>query len=128
MVPQRDGLGRVLGIGAAVGARQPKVAQLEHAVGADEQVGGLEVAVQHKIVVAEADALKKHFQVRLDLVGRHGDVRLAAHVLGPDDLLQIRLEEVDHERQRALPRRKHLVQSQHIRVFELLHEADLVDG
>jgi len=76
-VPQRDdavGVALVL-VGARVLAREPKVGQLQDAAVVDQQVAGLEVAVQHVAAVAVRQAGQQLAHVALDLsraCGRSG--------------------------------------------------------
>ena len=67
--------------GHAEGPRQAKVGQLDHTLVVDEQVLGLQVAVQHPPAVAEVDALQDLVQVALGGVGGRVCVK-ACMILG----------------------------------------------
>lgn len=63
--PPNTHLVRVGAHGHPEGASQAEVGQFDGAVGVDEQVLGLEVAVQHAVRVAEGQALQQLEQVAL---------------------------------------------------------------
>lgn len=51
--------------GDAEGASQPKVCELDHALGIDQQVLGFEIAVKHTVLVAVFEAAKQLIHVAL---------------------------------------------------------------
>ena len=67
-VPQGDDpVGEAAGGGRVLGACQPKVRDLQLALVVEQQVGGLEVAVQDVLAVAEIQPLEQLLHVTLDL-------------------------------------------------------------
>ena len=85
-----DLLCHVLGAVVLLNASQAEVANLEHAVGVDEQVARLDVSVDDLGRVQVLDAPE-------DLVEEHLDVVLGKMLWGNDDLMQVRLHKLgDH--------------------------------
>lgn len=68
-VPAGDDVGRHVLVRVGKGARETEIRELDLAVGGDEQVVGLDVAVQDKGLVAEPDGARQHAHPGLD-VGR----------------------------------------------------------
>lgn len=82
---------------AAVVPRQAKVAELEGAVAVEEDVGGLEVAVQQPGVVQVGERVQEGQQQALE-------VALAQPHLRLDQLLQVRRHQLVHQPQRRAVR------------------------
>lgn len=68
-VPARDDVGGHVLVRVGEAARQAKVGELDVAVGGDEQVVGLDVAVQDEVLVAEPHGAGEHAHPGLDVGG-----------------------------------------------------------
>ena len=93
---------------------QAEVCNLESTVGADQEVGGLEVAVHDVVTVEVRHALEQHQHVALDIGDCQGVLRILDH------LGQVRHHELKHQDEpEAL--REHVVQpSDHGNDFSMI--------
>lgn len=66
-VPARDDVRGHDPVRVGEAARQTKIGQLHLTVGCDQQVVGLDIAVQHVVLVAEPDGTTQHTHPRLDI-------------------------------------------------------------
>jgi uncharacterized protein (UPF0212 family) len=128
--------------GHAKGAGQPKVGELEVAVLVDEQVLGLEVAVQDAVGVAVAHALAQLHHELLDHVVVHVEhlvrqpralgQRLSAAALADGQrlhvLLQVAVEELKHQVQLVAVGVHDVEQPHDVGVVHLLEQRDLADS
>lgn len=122
-VPQGDDLVGEGVDGDAKGAGEAKVGELELAARVDEQVLGLEVAVQDAVVVAEGDAAHQLVHEGLDGGGVEGaSIAARVHVA-----LQVLVHELEDEHELVLGVND-VVQQDNVLVAQLLHERDLADG
>mmetsp|Transcript_5011 Transcript_5011/g.8544 ORF Transcript_5011/g.8544 Transcript_5011/m.8544 type:complete len:261 (-) Transcript_5011:25-807(-) len=120
-VPEgHDLVGEVLH-GDAESSSQAEVSQLEHSLPVDEQVLGLEVSVQHLVLVALGDSIKQLVKEGLDLVFHEGSLGLVK------ELLEVLVEELEDECE-LLISVQHINQSYDVGVLELLEESNLPDG
>mmetsp|Transcript_7259 Transcript_7259/g.24722 ORF Transcript_7259/g.24722 Transcript_7259/m.24722 type:complete len:287 (-) Transcript_7259:286-1146(-) len=105
-------------------AREAKVADFEVAVLIDEQVAGLEVPVQHARRVDALEAPEHLVHKVLDVVVRQG-------LLGVDDVVQVRVQQLGHEVHvlpslRLAGRRSHdVAEAEHVLVVEVAQELEL---
>eukprot|EP00955_Chlamydomonas_euryale_P060424 357715-Chlamydomonas_euryale.AAC.5 len=127
-VPERDDHVRVGLERRAVLACEPKVADLELALGVVQDVGALEVAVQHPVGVQEVHA-RKHLQhevldVRHAERARHADVL----ALGVHDALEVVVHELhDHEDLVSALADADFRHMHDVGVVEVEHHVDLAD-
>ena len=122
-VPQRDDLVGEGIDGDAKRPRQPEIRKLELALGVDEQVLRLQVAVQDAVVVAEGDATQQLLHEGLD-----GDVvELAAVAAGVHVLFQVFVHVLEDEHEFVLGV-DDVVEGNDVFVFEFFHQGDLADG
>ena len=95
----RENLVREFAVRRAEDAREAEVRELQRAVGRDEQVVGLQVAVQHPALVAVRHGAQGHLHVALDLGGAQRQKLVLDH------RLQVALAALEHEVQVALVRK-----------------------
>lgn len=122
-VPQRYNLVRECVDGNSKGTSKTKVAELQHALGADQQVLGLEISVQDAVLVAKVNTLQQLVHEGLD-----GHVLQSAPIaVGVHVFLQIAVHVFKHQHELVL-RVDHIVKGNDVLMFELLHERDLPNG
>lgn len=141
-IPQSDNLVRVCAQGDAERAGKTEISQLEVSLAVDEEVLGLEIAVQNAVAMAVAHAVAQLVHELLDdgLAEAHGlEVRaaalgqgLAAAAVGDGQrlhvLLQIAVEELEDEVQLVAVGVDDVEELDDVGVTHLLEEADLADG
>lgn len=98
-VPERDHVVRVRAHGERVLAREPKVREFQDAVCTDEQVRGLQVAVEDAATVAVRESSEELLAVEL------GQRRAQAMRRGLlEEVLDVVLQALEHEHQSPVPR------------------------
>lgn len=73
-VPAGDDVGSHVAMGVGEAPRKTEIGKLDLAVGGDEQVVGLDIAVQDKVLVAEPHCASEHAHPGLDVCGAVADV------------------------------------------------------
>ena len=141
-VPQRDDLVGVCAEGHTKGSREPEIRELEVAVAVDQEILGLQVAVQHAVAVAVADALAQLAHEFLDhhvaeahaaeVWARALGESLAAPAVADGEgfhvFLQVEVEELHDEVQLVAVGVHDVEQADDVGVVHLLQEGDLADG
>lgn len=123
-VPAGDHVGRHETVRVREGSCETEIAQLHLAVGGDQQVVGLDVAVQHEVLVAEPDGAGQHahpgFDVRCSV----------AHALRVfDEHLEVpEREEFEDQIEVLVLGREDREQGDDVGVRELLEVLELADG
>ncbi|EGY17724.1 F-box protein pof6 [Verticillium dahliae VdLs.17] len=110
--------------GIGEGAGETEIGELDVAVGGDEQVVGLDVAVQDKVLVAEPDGAAEHAHPGLDVGGA------VAHIVRVlDEHLEVAEGQVlEHEVEVLVLGGKDGEQRDDVGVLELLEMLELADG
>ena len=122
-VPQRDDLVGEGVDGDAERAGQTKIREFQLALDVDEEVLGLEVAVQDAVFVAEGDALEELVHEGFD-----GDVvELAAGAPAVHVFFEVFVHVFEDEHEFVF-RVDDVVQGDDVFVLELFHEGDFADG
>ena len=122
-VPEGDDLVGEGVDGDAEGAGEAEVGEFELALGVDEEVLGLQVAVEDAVVVAEGDALEE-----LMHEGFTGDeVQAAAIAAGIHVLLEVFVHVFEDEHEFVFGV-DDVVERDNVFVLELFHEGDFADG
>ncbi|PMB67938.1 hypothetical protein BM221_006113 [Beauveria bassiana] len=116
-VPARDDVGRHVLVRVGEAARKAEIGKLDLAVGGNEQIVGLDVAVQHKGLVAEPHGAGQHAHPGLDVGGA------VAHVVGvADQHLQVAEgQELEHQVEILVLGREDGQERDDVGVFELAH-------
>lgn len=141
-VPQSNDLVGVSAQGNTEGARKTKVGQLQVAVSIDQQVLGLQVAVEDAVGVAVADAVAKLPHELLDHglaeaettqgLGAALGQSLAAAAVGDGEslhvLLQVEVEELEDEVELVAVGVDNVEEAHDVGVAHLLEEGDFADG
>ena len=123
-VPDRDDLAGHVGVGTGEGAREAEVGELDLAVGGDEEVVGLDVAVQDEVLVAEVDGPPHHAHPGFDVGRAVGDA-----VFGRDEDFEVAAgEEFDHHVDVLVFGGEDVVERDDGGVRELAQVLDLADG
>mmetsp|Transcript_44586 Transcript_44586/g.104155 ORF Transcript_44586/g.104155 Transcript_44586/m.104155 type:complete len:414 (+) Transcript_44586:116-1357(+) len=119
-VPQRDHAAGVSALRWLNRARQAKIAQLDGAVRREQQVGKLEVAVEHRVGVQMCDGTEQLLQEALDLRRREG----RRHRV--EQARQVVLAELEDEEERVeLGADYHVEEGDDVRVAEAAQQAHL---
>lgn len=122
-VHARNGHGGHLLARVSKATGETEIGELDGAVGGNEGVAALDVAVQDVVLVAEPDALAQHVGPGLDVGGAVGNGLVVPQ------LLEVAAREVlEHERQVLLLGGEDGVQLDDVGVGELGEELDLADG
>ena len=115
-----------MGVGAegdTKGSGETEVGELEVAFLVDEQVLGLQVAVEHAVLVAEGNALQQLVHEGFDnLWLQSSALAVCVHVL-----LEVAVHELEHQHKFVLGV-DHIVQRDDVLVFKLLHQGNLSDS
>lgn len=141
-VPQRDDLVGVCAERHTEGSREPEIRELEVAVAVDQEILRLQVAVQHAVAVAVADALAQLAHEFLDHhvaeahaaeVGTRAlGESLAAPAVADGEgfhvFLQVEVEELHDEVQLVAVGVHDVEEADDVGVVHLLQEGDLADG
>lgn len=141
-VPERDDLVGVGAQGDAKGAGETEISELQVAVAVDEQVLRLEVAVEHTVAVAVADALAQlAHELSDDSIAQAQPAQrgagslwqgLAATAVGNGQrlhvLLEIQVEELKDEVQLVAVGVDNVEETHDVGVAHLLEQRDLADG
>ncbi len=123
-------------------AGQAKIREFEVPIAIDEEVLRLEVAMQHAMAVTVTDALDELGHELLDHGGAEpellellaGPIRQSlaaaalAHGQGLHVLLQVQIQELEHQVQLLAVGVHDVQQSHDVRVVHLLQQRDLADG
>lgn len=123
-VPARDDVAGHHLVWIGEGAGETEIGELDLAIGGDQQVVGLDVAVQDEVLVAEPDGAREHAHPGLDVGGA------VAHALDvADQHLEVAEREVlEHEVEVLVARREDRVQGDDVGVGELLQVLELAHG
>ena len=120
------GRGNLVGVGAngdAKGACEAEISEFEVAIAVDEEVLGLQIAVEHAVGVAKCDAAQHLVQERLDLHGGQASGCLVlVHVL-----LEVVLQEFEHK-VKFLFAVDNVLQPHDVLVLQLLEQGNFTDG
>lgn len=127
-VPQRHDLVGERVDGDTKSACETEVSELQLALGVDEEILRLEVAMEDAVVVTEGDAADQLPHEALDrgwvqgAALAAGGILVAVHVL-----LKVLVHVFKHEHELVL-RVDNIVEADNVLVLELLHQRDLADG
>ena len=119
-IPHRDDLVLERANVHGEGAREPEVGELEDARAVQQQVRGLEVAVQHLLLVAEGEALEQLVEQGLDC----DDVE--AGIAGVEVLLEVELKVLEDHGE-LVHHVNHVVHHHNVLVLKELEQGDLTN-